>query len=148
FARAAHLDKEYAPAHFWRGAALEGLQRLGDAQLHYRRALKLDPTYVKQLKTRTKRVLLVANDTHETLRVWVRYESRTTDGVWHWYPEEPVHWDVPAGDMTNLVDIDDYKVQGRRVRVWAVGLSTGRVEVSYRNRDLWLCPEEGYLSRE
>src|SRR5262249_4657055 len=110
---------------------------------------QLNPKYREKVKSFNQCYLAVANETNEPIKVFVQYEYQTKDGKWTWWPKEPTKswWTIAPGKTTTLND-DDWKVRARRVRIWAVGVNSGDTNTYYRDRDLWLCPRDGYLAKE
>jgi tetratricopeptide (TPR) repeat protein len=124
-------------------------QALGDpksAQKDYQKATELDDSY--QLYDR--RYLKVVNDTGQDLTVSLVYYTKTKSGTWQWFPAKPgegnsVQYTFTPGE-SGILYHDDWKVNANRVRLWAE--SSDRIWPAYRDTDLILAPEGGYLTNE
>jgi tetratricopeptide (TPR) repeat protein len=150
YGKAIEVNPNYAPAYYWRAWAFETNGNDAPAQADYSKALQLNPSYAEQVKTRHSRFLKIVNERSEPVRVYLQYEYQTKDGKWVWWPEQPggksSYWDISPGKETYLLD-DGWRLKARRVRLWAVGLSSSLASNTWKDRDLWLCPTSGYLAR-
>jgi hypothetical protein len=98
-----------------------------------------------------RRYLKVVNNTNEELRIFLQYETYTDKGEWKWFPGHGnsaanIYWDFAAGNGNYLLH-DNWKVNARRMRIWAVGKQSGKRWEKYLNDDCWLIPENGYRSQ-
>jgi tetratricopeptide (TPR) repeat protein len=148
YTKALELNKNLADAYYFRGSALEELGRVGDAQPDYQKAIQIDPRWKERAKTQNRCLLRVSNQTNEAIYVYVQYEYRAEGGKWVWFPNDPTRsfWKIEPGKSTYLVD-DGWKIECRRCRIWAV-TANGNSWNTYKNKDWWLCPEEGYLAKK
>jgi tetratricopeptide (TPR) repeat protein len=145
--KALDIDKDCASAYFFRGSAHEEFGLINEAQDDYNKAIKLDSGYKSRVKSQNRCLVRVANDTKEVLRIYIQYEYQAEDGSWVWYPNNGTArtLDVQPGKNVQLVD-DDWKVECRRCRIWAVGQTSNLIWDKYRNQDWWLC-KDPYLAR-
>ncbi|MBY0523527.1 MAG: serine protease [Gemmataceae bacterium] len=148
YSKALELNKNQNDAYFFRGSALEELGRLGDAQNDYEKAIELNPKWKDRVKKQNRCFLKVTNQTAETIRVYVMYEYLSDKGEWVWHPQDATKtfWKVEPGKTTLLLD-DNWKIECRRCRIWAVGETSGTTWNKYREADWWLCPKDGYLAK-
>lgn len=150
FSEALKVDRRYARAYFWRGAAYEDLKEYARAEGDYNAAVRLDASYAKRAPLRQVCTLRVVNNTGEPLRVYLQYET-LVNGRWTWLPADPKNpaltysWG-PGDDF--FVAVEGARINARRVRIWAQGKNSGKRWVDYQNRDLWLPPEGGYRLRQ
>jgi hypothetical protein len=97
-------------------------------------------------KVHDRRYLQIKNSTKEPLRVFVQYHTRTTEDKWVWYPENPqqsskaTSFVIEPGKNTYL-EIEEWRLNANRVRVWAKSTGSGTEWMEYRTQDLWLVPE-------
>lgn len=151
--KALEFDKKHAPAFFFRASASEEFGLIKDARTDYEKAMELEPGYKSLVKTHKRCYLRVVNDTKEVLRVYVQYEYEVQGGGWTWYPNDPPNpknWrvlDVQPGKNVQLLD-DDWKVECRRAKIWAEGRSSNLVWNTYKEKDWWLCDQDGYLAQK
>jgi hypothetical protein len=93
-----------------------------------------------------RRYLKIKNATPEPLRVFVQYQTRLADDKWAWYPEPPkesskaTSFLIEPGKVTYL-EIDKWRLNASRIRVWAKSTTSGTEWMEYKNQDLWLVPE-------
>lgn len=151
YSKAIELNKDCAEAYFFRASAYETLGNDTLSQPDYQAALRLNPTYGQKVTTHYRRYLKIVNERPEKIRVWIQYETLTKSGNWDWYPDNPggksTYWDIEPGKSTYLLD-GDFKVRARRVRLWAQEFNTEKQSLTYRDADLWICPQQGYLAKD
>lgn len=91
-----------------------------------------------------ERILDVANDTGETLTVFVQY-CTVVDGAFAWLPGHPdagaggISVQLAPGQRTRISD-QGFTIRGSQVRLWAESARGARWD-EYRHRDLLLVPE-------
>jgi hypothetical protein len=97
-----------------------------------------------QSQTFAERFLEVANDTNETMTVYLQYRS-ARNGSFAWAPADPrgskqaVSFKLEPGQRTQISH-DGELVRASKVRIWADGANGGRWN-QYQSSDLWLVPE-------
>jgi len=97
-----------------------------------------------QLRTFAERFLEVANETNETVTVYVQYRS-AKNGSFSWAPADPrsskqaVSFQLAPGQRTQIRH-DDALVRASKVRIWAEGANGGRWN-EHQSQDLWLVSE-------
>jgi hypothetical protein len=97
-----------------------------------------------QLRTFAERFLEVANETNESVTVYVQYRSAKT-GSFSWAPADPrsskqaVSFQLAPGQKTQISH-DETLVRASKVRIWAEGANGGRWN-QHQSSDLWLVPE-------
>lgn len=103
-----------------------------------------------QLPTFAERFLEVANESNETMTVYVQYRS-ARNGSFAWAPADPrsskqaVSFKLEPGQKTQISH-DGELVRASKVRIWADGANGGRWN-QYQSRDLWLVPETNDLGQ-
>jgi tetratricopeptide (TPR) repeat protein len=154
--RALQLDNTHAAAYYWKGSAYEFHGNFDKSTENYQRALNLAPkAYKEQILKMTTCYLNLKNNTDETVRVFVHVDAFDKDNGWGWYPTElggdSIWVDVKAGQTINgltwLANEKNWKVHGRRMRISAIGLDSKSTWNRDKDKDVWLCPKEGYLAR-
>jgi hypothetical protein len=96
------------------------------------------------LRTFAERILEVANETKETVTVYVQYRS-AKNGNFTWAPADPssskqaVAFKLEPGQRTQI-SYEDAVVRASKVRIWAEGANGGRWN-QHQSRDFWLVPE-------
>jgi tetratricopeptide (TPR) repeat protein len=145
YSEAIRRDAKYAWTYFQRGQMYE---RLGDfrALADYDKAVELDPKWAAQLKIHKRRYLRIVNGYDEPVKVHLQYEALTDTNEWQWYPGAPeegqdLTLSVEPGKSAYAFD-KDYKIHGRRIRIWADALSSGRQITTHKNKDIFLCAKE------
>jgi hypothetical protein len=98
----------------------------------------------------TTRAVRLVNSTPNKLKVFVRYEAQNEGGEWQAYPpgeEDPLAYELAPGEACVPMD-GDWRINARRVRIWAEG--GGRKWERFKNHDLDLTPEpdQGYSARQ
>jgi tetratricopeptide (TPR) repeat protein len=151
YSAAIKINPRYATAYFDRGAAHEEKGEYNEAQEDFDKAVQLDPKLAEKAKVQDRKFLRVVNKTGEPIRVFVQYETLTTENRWLWYPTnankgESVWWDFASGDGARLAH-DKWTIKARRVRVWAEGKRTGNTWTRNKSVDLILVPDKGYRAR-
>jgi hypothetical protein len=108
-----------------------------------------------------ERYLLVQNESAKKLRIYVQWKTQTPDG-WAWLPEnvsdpadlakaQAAPFDLEPGAKTYL-EFDGQPIKASRARLWSVS-DAGKF-VEYKDKDLWLVPEQlpdgthGYFAAE
>lgn len=134
---AIQLDPKNAYHYVTRGKVYEQIDD-SRSQADYARALALDPSQESQLPLHQRRYLRVRNTTSEVLQITVQYETWTTNGNWQWFTAT---WTFKPGESSYL-NHDGFKVNGRRIRIWAKS-PTGQY-VTYKDKDVTLATAEGY----
>ena len=92
----------------------------------------------------TRRLLHVANNTHEPITVYVQFHSQVEGGQWSWLPADPATsqeafaFQLEAGQAGHL-DYNGVPISASRVRIWAQ--SATQQWNTYRDEDLWLVSE-------
>jgi tetratricopeptide (TPR) repeat protein len=137
FDQAVRINPRNAEALFWRGSVHEAMGKTALAHQDYTRAVKLDASWGRQAKLHRTKYLQLANRTSERLRIWIRYQTRTTDGDWSWYPGEEkfLFIDLAPGAVTKLRH-DNWNVHARKVRIWAESRDSDRVWQRHKDRDV------------
>jgi tetratricopeptide (TPR) repeat protein len=129
-----------AIAHYRRGRALEQRGDLDEAQDDFAKAIELSPSLERELKSFAGRQVKVANNTAETLKVFVSYEE----------PGKPatgwMTWTVAAGSTVTL-HYDGKPIEARKIRIWAEGARSGKKYDSLKKRDVVLA-ERPYRARQ
>lgn len=138
-------DQTHAFTYFWRGQLYE---EAGDSRAlaDYEKAVQLNAKLAVNLKTHQRRYLKVVNNIMETLQFHLHYETLTEQDEWYWYPETPpkgkaLTVTVESG-KTLLVEHGGYRVQGRRLRIWADAPQSGRQITTHKDKDVALCAKE------
>lgn len=149
--KAIEIDPDFAAAYFWRGSAYEAQGDDAKSQPYYQKAIQLNPKYADEVKVQDRRHIRIVNQRDEPIRVFLHYESRDKKGEWGWYPDDPggksFYYDIPPGKSTELYH-DDYHIKARRVRLWATGQESNKSSLTYKDKDLWIVPKEGYRARK
>jgi tetratricopeptide (TPR) repeat protein len=149
--RAIALKPSYALAYLNRGSLYEGMRKPAEAHLNYEVAVQLEPAYAKQVPLQDECYLRIINKSSKAVQVYLRCESKTKAGGWHWWYSEagknPGMWVVGAGRSADLHD-KSWRVKARRVHLWAETLDrTGNWRLQERNQDIWLA-ERPYRARQ
>lgn len=124
-----------------------GDYRLADAD--YARMEQLNPKYAQQQKKPyARKYLRIANNSGETIRVYLVYHTKTTDQRWKWFPgpaggSQHVRYTFSPGE-TAYVWHDEFKINADRIRIWAESLSGSGGWPTFREQDFRLVPDEGY----
>jgi len=155
FDRAIRLNPRWSAPYVRRAIALlkVGEPDLSQASMKY--AAELDPSVSKlEVKSRQTRYLRLTNTTKEPLQVGVIYWTKSTSGTWNWYPGSPeedraLFITLEPNQSTFLIDAKhNIKIHASKVRIWARGLKSGGTFEKYRNQDLSLIPNDGYIDVE
>jgi len=116
---------------------------------------KVDPEYAEQQQQEYhRRYLKITNQSNQTIYVWVKYLTKTSEGNWQWFPSDPdgskwATYQFKPGESSYLND-DGFRVNANRVRIWAGNSQSASdwqsatfVWSQFEKRDLRLLPEEG-----
>lgn len=123
-----------------RGNAYRSMGNEEAAKADFRKATELDSSF--QLFDR--RFLKVVNNSGQKINVYLKYYTKSQNGNWQWYPQNNyVVFTFEPGESGMLYH-GEYKVNGNRVRLWADGGESTWYD--YRDKDLLIAPEGGYLS--
>lgn len=138
--------EDTAERRFLRGNSYLALANATAAHEDYQRASELDSTY----KLYERRYIRVVNASGQQLKVHLQYLAYTTDDEWKWYPSEPSEGEsailtFEPGESAVLYD-DKWKINAAKIRLWA--FSDNASWLDYRDRDLVIAPEGGYMSQE
>jgi tetratricopeptide (TPR) repeat protein len=153
---ALRLDPNHAAAYYWRGSAYEHHGNFGKSTENYQQALKLAPSAYKNLIHKESTCYLnLKNNTDVGIRVFVHVDAYDKDKGWGWYPTElggdGIWVDIKPGEAINgltwLANEKNWKVHGRRMRIYAVSLDGKSEWKRDKDKDVWLCPKDGYLAR-
>lgn len=112
---------------------------------------KGDPDFfAEHSEPQHRKYLKVANNTNDTLTVYVKYHTRNTEGEWNWYPSPPgdnkwATYTFKPGEASYL-NHEDFRINADRVRICAYNADRSRGISAHQNRDLVLAPEDGYPS--
>lgn len=151
YTKALEFDKNSGDAYYFRGSALEELGRIFDAQPDYEKSIQIDASWKNKVKTHQRAYLQVKNDTDAPIQVYMMYEYMTEEGKWTWHPtpENSVKsfWKIEPGKTIILLD-EGWKVECRRVRIWATAPTANLEWTGNKNKDLWLVPKDGYLAKK
>ncbi len=141
---ALRLSPGVAEWHYHRGLMLEQDGNGAKAEEDFAQAVRLDPSYRERVVPHQVRLLQVANQSGQKLRVYLLYETRTAEGQWAWLPDKgALTWEVAAGATVQLLH-DGRPIQARRIRIWAEGMETDATWYSVKERDTWTAPPKGY----
>lgn len=91
--------------------------------------------------------LRVTNETKESLKVFLQYFASTDGKEPAWLPgeEEALIFNFKPGLSAPLL-LESELIVGSKVRIWAVGLETGKVFEEFKVDELELVGSEGYLT--
>lgn len=145
FDEALRLGPDKAEWFYRRGLALEQMGKQQLAEEDYVRAIQREPSYRDQLTLHKARIIRVANNTTQKIRVYLRYEGLTADGQFAWAPggTEALAWEFAPGESAVLVH-DGRPVLARRIRIWAECPDAKINWLKVKDVDTWAAPANGY----
>ena len=95
-----------------------------------------------------ERTLRIENNSSNTIRVYVKYYTKTTEDNWQWFSPEG-SWTFAPGESATLSDPppEDFRVRGKYVRVWAESTDGQWHWDKYKDQNLELVdPRFGYAA--
>ncbi len=140
------LAEDDADAYAMRGEAHQLLGNTYAAKKDYEMAIKLAPKVYRMFYAK---YLQIANETKEPLKVYVQWYTRAKSGKHRWYPDEgrsSEYYIFKPGVTNTLNSSKNKKIFGARFHVWAVGMETGSVFNTYKNKDWVVVLEGGYVT--
>ena len=132
-------------AYAVRGKAYDDLGETQKAINDYDQAAKLAPDAYHKHESK---FLAISNQTKEPLKVFVQYYAIGRDGIYYWYPSKTkmITFDFAPGETANVFD-GKHRIHGRRFHIWAEGTNSGNTYDEFRENDLTLVSDAGYLSQ-
>ncbi|MFO0948075.1 MAG: tetratricopeptide repeat protein [Planctomycetota bacterium] len=129
-----------------RGYAYQLLGDAESAEADFRKAAELSPT---QYFHHHRRYLAMVNESGETLKVYVQYHTKATDGTWQWFPAnasegKSVVFELEPGASVNLYH-GEFRLLADYIRFWAEGTKSGRQWTQHKETDYRIAPRGGYL---
>lgn len=155
FEEALKLNPQLATAYVRRAVVHFKLGNNANSDADLQTARQLDPQLPPlEIKRRFSRFLRVTNPRNEPLDLQVYYRVKGKSGKESWFPAEPPNGQPATFRLgpreTTLLKRTDVagNIHAAIVRIWAKGTESGTTLDEFRNSDLRLCPEEGYVSAE
>lgn len=139
------LRREEDPdAYVLRGNAYSLSSQPREAVSDFDNARRIAPDAFRKYTTKYFRI---TNSTPEPLNVFVRYYTKGTDGKFHWYPTsgEGLRYEFAPGESSGIKD-GKQLIHGSRFHIWAEGLNTGETYLTYKNKELVMVGDAGYLT--
>jgi len=137
------LDEQDADSYALRGKVWDQKGNLEAATRDYAQAIALAPDHYRLAK---HKYLRIANESGEKLRVFVQYftDDWKPDGAMDEGRAAAAYEFVPDEDEALIHDQE--VIHGSRFRVWAEGLESGKTFQDFRDTDLILVSDAGYIT--
>lgn len=144
------IELSAGPVYFHnRGIAKHEEKKYEEAAYDFMLMQRLDADYAKaHVEHFNRKVVRIRNNTDETLTVWLKYRTQTSDGQWKWFPDDPDKdtWSAYtfAPGEEAFVEHDDFQINADRVRIWIFNKDRSHVWEQFRDQDYVLVGDEGY----
>jgi tetratricopeptide (TPR) repeat protein len=129
-----------------RGLAQHEARKYREAAHDFLEVVRLDPDYAKQhAESFDRRELRIVNGTGQSLKVWIKYHTKTDDGQWDWFPgdSDGSRWAVyqfEPGEEAFL-DHQGFRINADRIRLWAANQDETQVWSQFQKQDYVLAAE-------
>ncbi len=133
-----------ADAYDLRGRAHDAEGNSAAAKRDREKSVELAPDQYRKFSTK---YLTVSNRAGEPLKVFLQYYTTSPDGSFRWYPsmDRALWFTFQPGDKAPLMN-GDFKIHGRKFRIWAEGQTSGVVYDKNKEEDFVVVDDAGYVS--
>lgn len=131
-----------------RGMAHHSNKDYQAAALDFFQSTRLDPEFAKtHLEHFDRKVVRIRNNTSETIKVSLKYRTKTDKDRFQWYPDGPgeetwATWTFAPGEESFL-EHEGFKINADRLRLVAFNEDKSHAWDQFRDQDYVIC-EEGY----
>ncbi len=135
-----------ADTYALRGEAHQLLGNTQAAKKDYAKAIELAPEVYRMFNAK---YLQIANETSEPLKVYVQWYTKSKSGSYRWYPgngKTAAIFTFQPDQKSVLISPTNKQIYGARFHVWAVGMNSGMVFDGYKDKDLILVHQGGYVT--